>query len=153
MEQRNTNSLIEKISRTVEKHKLEEGVYARWLWQNAAGTRKTGMNEYGCADAANILYTIGEFEGDPEKRLKWIAALQSMQDSETGMYTEATHHTIHTTAHCTAALELFDAKPSFPLKELFPYLEKKICMRFWTGWTGTSIRGPIPTGAPAYMPR
>ena len=28
-----------------------------------------------------------------------------------GLYTEVTHHTIHTTAHCIAALELFDARP------------------------------------------
>jgi len=34
-----------------------------------------------------------------------------MQNPGTGMYEEPTHHTIHTTAHCMAALELFDAKP------------------------------------------
>ena len=79
-------------------HRLEEGVFTRWLWQDEQGTRELGINEYGCADAANLLYTIGEFPSEPEVRAKWIAALQSMQDPQTGLFTEATHHPIHTTA-------------------------------------------------------
>ena len=34
------------------------------------------------------------------------------------MYREATHHPLHTTAHCISALELFDAGPRHPLAEL-----------------------------------
>ena len=105
----NIDGLIAKIHRIVERHKIEEGVYSRWLWQNESSTRQLGKNEYGCADAANILYTIGAFERDPEKRACWVKAMQDMQNPETGMFTEATHHTIHTTAHVIAALELFDA--------------------------------------------
>ena len=112
----NIDSLIKKIYDTVMTHQLEEGVFTRWLWQDAEGTRQLGINEYGCADAANILYTIGEFPSKPENRQKWIAAIQSMQNSETGLFTEATHHPIHTTAHCIAALELFDTKPEYSLK-------------------------------------
>ena len=120
----NIDHIIEKIYRTVQSHRLEEGVYCRWLWQDENNSRQLGINEYGCADAANILYTIGRFEGDPEKRALWVKAMQGMQDPKTGMFTEATHHTIHTTAHVTAALELFDALPAHPLTDLLPYLDK-----------------------------
>jgi hypothetical protein len=36
------------------------------------------------------------------------------------MFEEPTHHRIHTTAHCVAALELFDARPAHRLRELDP---------------------------------
>ena len=56
----NIDNIIEKIYGVVMAHKLEnDGEYARWLWQNPDGTRDLGLNAYGCADAANILYTIG----------------------------------------------------------------------------------------------
>lgn len=121
----NIDRLIEKIERVVEQHKIEEGVYSRWLWQNEKGDRELGKNEYGCADAANILYTIGAFERDPEKRRCWVKALQEMQNPESGLFTEATHHTIHTTAHCIAALELFDAQPLYPLTGLMHLLDRE----------------------------
>lgn len=121
----NIDHLIEKTRATVTSHRLEDGVYCRWLWQNEAGTRKLGMNEYGCADAANILYTIGDFERDPAKRAAWVKALRSMQDPKTGLYEEGSHHPIHTTAHCISALELFDSAPLYPLTALMPYLGKE----------------------------
>lgn len=117
------NPFVEKVRRTVESHRLSEGSYCRWLWQDEQNTRELGVNEYGCADAANILYSIGDFPRDPAKRAQWVAALQQMQDPQTGMFVEKTHHTIHTTAHCTAALELFDAQPLYPIKGLEPYLD------------------------------
>lgn len=118
-------NIIEKIKRTVDSHKLAEGEYARYLWQDKNNTRKMGLNEYGVADAANILYTIGEFERDPEKRACWVKTLRTFQDKETGLFQEPTHHFIHTTAHCIAALELFDALPEYPLTELLKYKEKE----------------------------
>lgn len=121
----NIDRLIDRIYDTVQSHRLEEGRYCRWLWQDEKGSRELGINEYGCADAANILYTIGRFERDPEKRACWVKAMQDMQDPETGMFTEATHHTIHTTAHVVAALELFDALPKYPLTDLMPYRTKE----------------------------
>ena len=121
----NIDSLIEKIYDTVESHRIEEGKYSRWLWQNEKGNRELGINEYGCADAANILYTIGRFPATSEKREAWIAALQDLQNPETGLFTECTHHPIHTTAHCTAAIELFDAKPKYPLTDLMKYTTKE----------------------------
>ena len=63
----NADSIVAKIERTVQAHRLSEGAYSRYLWQDEAGSRKMGVNEYGCADAANILYTIGRFEGDADK--------------------------------------------------------------------------------------
>ena len=134
----NIDRLIDKIRRTVESHRISEGVYARWLWQDEKGARELGVNEYGCADAANILYTIGDFIREPEKRAKWVETLQAMQNPETGLFTEKTHHTIHTTAHCLAALELFDAQPRYPLTALNPYLEREKLEELLSGlnWTG-----------------
>lgn len=117
------SGLIQKVEETVQAHRLREGAYTRWLWQNCQNSRKIGINEYGCADAANILYSIGKFIGEPEKRAKWIETLQGQQNTETGLYFEGTHHPIHTTAHCLAALELFDAQPLYPLTGLMPYLD------------------------------
>lgn len=119
-------NIICKIRKTVDTHRLEnEGEYARWLWQDEEKSRKLGLNEYGCADAANILYTIGDFIREPEKRAEWIKVLRGLQDPKTGLYTEETHHFIHTTAHCIAALELFDALPEYPLYDLLKYKEKE----------------------------
>ncbi len=114
------DDLIDIIVHSVEQHKLGTGQYSRWLWDNGKG-RDLGVNEYGCADAANILYTVGRFPGDPEERAIWIKTLQGMQDPETGLFHEPTHHFLHSTAHCSAALELFDAKPLYPAKALEKY--------------------------------
>ena len=65
----NIDNIIKKISDTVESHRLEnEGEYARWIWQNKEGNRELGINEYGCADAINILYTIGKFPNTTKSR-------------------------------------------------------------------------------------
>lgn len=113
----NLNNLIEKIKAVVEKHYLGNGEYARYLWQDESGSRELGKNEYGCADAMNILYTINAFPKKEEREL-CLKALLSLQNSDTGMFTEATHHPIHTTAHCIAAIELFDETPLYPVKEM-----------------------------------
>ncbi len=118
------DDLVEEIAKCVEKHRLAAGQYSRWLWDNGSG-RNVGINEYGCADAANIYYTIGRFPQKSEERAEWIKALQNMQDKETGLFSEPTHHTIHTTAHCTAALELFDAKPLYKCKAFEKYTTKE----------------------------
>jgi len=120
------NNIIENIYLTVQSHRLDaEGKYSRWIWQNKEGNRDLGINEYGCADAANILYTIGRFPQSSEKRNAWVKVLQGFQNSDTGLFYEETHHNIHTTAHCIAALELFDEKPLYPLTALKKYSDKK----------------------------
>ncbi len=123
--QRNIDGIIRKVQSVLKTHEIGPGRYARWIWQNKEGTRNLAHSEYGCADAANILYTIGAFVKEPEERAKWVSALQSFQNPETGLFTEPTHHTIHTTAHCVAALELFDAPLRYPLKGLAPYQTKE----------------------------
>jgi len=112
---------IESIEKILMSHALgAPGAYRRWKGQNAAGDRDLGINEYGCADAANILYTIGSFPAQASLRDAWINTLQNLQHSDTGYFVEVTHHEIHTTAHCIAALELFDAQPQYPLTDLKP---------------------------------
>ena len=113
----NLDSLIDKIHAVVKRHYLGNGAYARYLWQDEQGSRKMGINEYGCADALNILYSIGRFPRG-EERTQALEALLGLQNSETGLFVEETHHYIHTTAHCTAAIELFDEVPKYPVKAM-----------------------------------
>ena len=120
----NLDSLIEKIHGVVKSHYLGDGAYARYLWQDKKGTRKMGINEYGCADAMNILYIINKFPKG-EEREQALAALQGLQNPETGLFEEHTHHFIHTTAHCTAAIELFDETPKYPQVTMQQYFTKE----------------------------
>lgn len=114
----NIDGLVAKVAATVASHRIGKGNYARWLWQNSKNDRELGSNPYGCADAANILYTIGAFPQDDEERAEFVRVLRGFQDPETGLFNERTHHTYHTTAHCTAALELFDKYPAYPFAAL-----------------------------------
>lgn len=79
------DNIIDKISAIVRSHELgNEGEYARWIWQDENNNRDLGINEYGCADAVNILYTIGEFPNDSGRREKYIKSLQRLQNPDTG---------------------------------------------------------------------
>lgn len=120
MQTHDITHIIRHIHERVEAHRVAPGAYARWLVNNANGTREMGVNPYGCADAANILYTIGAFPREADERAAWVRTLQGMQ-GEDGLFHERTHHPIHTTAHCAAALELFDAAPARPCEALRPY--------------------------------
>ena len=126
MKKINVQPIIDAIIATVKSHEIKEtpGAYRRWLWQDGKGTRELGINPYGCADAINLLYTVGDFYAPREVRAARISVLKSLQDPKTGMFRESTHHTIHTTAHCTGALELFDERPDYPLYELHKYFDK-----------------------------
>ena len=151
---RNIDELVHRIKETVDNHNLgQTGRYRRWNEQDECGSRDLGLNEYGCADAANILYQIGYFICEPDERKSWVKTLQSMQDPETGMFTEATHCSMHTTAHCTAALELFDAKPLYPVKELLKYLDVNELYKLLDGldWT-INPWGQSHMGAGVYVP-
>ncbi len=116
---------VEKIREVVASHRLAPGSYSRWLWQNASSTRELGENPYGCADAANILYSIGDFPRELAEREASVAVLRAMQSSETGLFHESTHHPTHTTAHCMAALELFDAAPLHRAYELEQFMTRE----------------------------
>jgi hypothetical protein len=116
---RDLQPLLDTVESIVARHALgPPGAYARWTRPNASGPRDLGLNPYGCADAVNLLYTLGKLPRQLEDRRAWIDALQDLQDPEDGFFREATHHPIHTTAHCVAALELLDAVPRHPLRGL-----------------------------------
>ncbi len=132
------DGLIKQIKEAVDSHCLgRTGEYARWIIPTKEQNRNMGLNEYGCADAANILYTLCEFPAAAEERAEWVRVLQSFQNEDTGMFREPTHFPLHTTAHCTAALELFEAKPKYRLTQLEAELNEKGMKGFLDGldWT------------------
>ena len=106
-----------------------------------------GIDPYGCADAANILYTCGRLPIAAAERAAWVATLGGLQEPRTGLFRESTHDPLHTTAHCIAALELFDARPPHPLAALAPLRERAALEAFldaldwrWNPW-GESHKG------------
>ncbi len=104
---RNIDHLIHAIDKAVWNHELTPGCFARWRIDDGTG-RDMGSSEYGCADAANIFYTIGHFHREPAYRAACVAELQRFQHPD-GTFAEPTHHMLHGSAHCVAALELFGA--------------------------------------------
>lgn len=127
MKEINIQPIIDTAKRIVLAHEIPEepGAYSRYTKPAPDGSRDMGKNEYGCADAINILYTVNDFDMTEDVRTARIRALQSMQYAEDGTFRERTHHTIHTTAHCTGALELLGALPKYPLYALHKYFDKE----------------------------
>lgn len=109
---RNVNAILDKVRATIASHYDGNGGYLRWTKR---GDLK--VNEYGCADAANMKYIMGDLESDPDERRKFYSVLQAFQHDD-GLFCEPTHHPIHCTAHCTAALELYDVRPLKPFTAL-----------------------------------
>ena len=149
--------LITDVLATLQTHQLERpGAYARWITPHpvAGQSRDLGLNPYGVADAANLLYTVGHFPGNPTERASWIAVLRGLQDAESGLFVEGTHHKFHTTAHCIAALELFDARPLHPLRGMEHLAEKEALIAFLEGldWND-SPWGQSHQGAGVYAAR
>ncbi len=115
----NLQPFLDVVESIVTRHALgAPGAFARWTLPDAQDCRDLGLNPYGCADAVNLLYTLGRLPERAEERSVWIDTLQSLQDPEDGLFHEETHDPIHTTAHCVAALELLDALPRHPLRGL-----------------------------------
>ncbi len=110
---RNIDTLVTYIEKAVQQHRLAPGCYARWCMDNGT-SRDLGSSEYGCADAANILYSIGKFPRDAAQRDAFVQELRRFQHPD-GTFAEPTHHMLHGSAHCIAALERFDAAPALPL--------------------------------------
>ena len=118
----NLDPVVEKIIRVLQAHKLARpGEYCRFLWDSPEKNRKLGNNEYGCADAVNIRYSLGLPGAEPEEREETIRTLQAFQNPENGLFQERDHHPYHTTAHCIAALEILDAAPLHPVRALAQY--------------------------------
>ncbi|MDJ0785673.1 MAG: hypothetical protein QNK05_02625 [Myxococcota bacterium] len=103
---------VEALEARLPQHALAEpGAHARWRGG-------TAPDPYGCADAANILHTLGALPRDPALRAGFVRQLRALQDPETGRFVEGSHHPTHTTAHCLGALQLFDARPLHALASL-----------------------------------
>ncbi len=122
--------ITEAAYEVINKHYLGDGAYSRWIWQDEKGQRNLGINEYGCADAVNCLYTINKLPKEYEKRAEMAKAIQSLQNPETGMFVEGTHDVFHTTAHCVAALKLVDSYPKYPIYKMHDLLEKENLERY-----------------------
>ncbi len=128
------------VQTIVQRHELSRpGAYCRWLGED----RSRESNPYGCADAANLLYTLGSF---PERTAwdAWTAELQRFQDAGDGLFHESTHDPLHTTAHVAGALQLFEARPAHRLVALDPWKEPAAVDRFlgqldwsWNPWGGS----------------
>jgi len=136
------------VLRIIERHRLgPTGAYARWTAPQAGDAAPdTTINPYGCADAANLLYTLRAFP-PPEEWPEWIGALRALQEPQSGVFREATHDPIHTTAHVLGALELFEARPVHALTALDPLrdaarMERALDTLDWT-WNpwGESHKG------------
>ncbi|MGH0036582.1 MAG: hypothetical protein ACQGVK_16265 [Myxococcota bacterium] len=124
-------AFVEAVLRILDRHVLDApGAYARWTLDGPDGPRDGSRNPYGCADAANILYTLGRMPREAAVREGFVHELRCFQDPHDGLFHEATHHPIHTTAHCLAALELFDAGPSSPLHGLAGLCDPEAMERF-----------------------
>ncbi len=112
----NIDSVVERMYNSVKDHYVGDGKFCRTTLDG-----KRNPNAYGCADAANILYTLNKMPLDSKQHEQIVKGIQSFQNPENGLFEEGTHHPVHTTAHCVAALELFDARPVYPLYELEKY--------------------------------
>lgn len=125
--------LLDRIRAIIDRARLAPGTWMRWT---PAVDRDHGMNPYGCADAINLLSTLGEAPRGADREAA-IAALQGLQD-EDGCFREATHHEIHCTAHCLAALDLLDAGAIRPLRALAEYADPAAIGPFLDAldWTG-----------------
>lgn len=125
------NDLVDAAHGVIERCELDgSGRYKRWAvppekppgkgrYKHPNGTDidfdPAAINPYGVADAANLLYTLNAMPHDEAEHRGFIEVLSEMQDAETGLFYEGSHHAYHTTAHCVAAMELFEGLPSHPM--------------------------------------
>lgn len=123
--------LIAEIKKIVERHYLNEpGKYARWITQDAKGSRDLGAIPYGCSNAVNILYTIGELPQSRTEKDAMIKVLQDFQDKESGLFVNPGNYETHTTAFMAGALDLLDAKPLTKAKGFEKYISKEALFDF-----------------------
>lgn len=113
------DDLVGQAMEILARAELAPGEYKRYAVVGDTGD--ASINAYGVADAANLLYTLGHFPpcGHPA-RDGFVRSLQGLQQPDTGLWSERSHHDDHCTAHGLAALERFDASPRFALAALEP---------------------------------
>ncbi len=117
---------IAEVEKIVERHYLgEPGKYARWVTQDRERSRDLGSTPYGCANAVNILYTIGALPSDMEARAAFMKVLQDFQNPENGLFVNPGNYETHTTAFVSGALNLLDAEPLYPAKGFEQYKTKE----------------------------
>ena len=105
---------VNQVIQIVERHNLgEAGKYTRWLWQNDKDDRDLGSTPYGCANAVNILYTVGALPEKLEEKQAFARVLQGFQDAETGLFVNPGNYETHTTAFVSGALTLLGTKPLY----------------------------------------
>ena len=147
----NLQPFINEVQKILSAHYLgEAGKYAQWVKQNEAGKRNLGATPYGCAIAANILYTIHAMPADFAEREQFVKVLQSFQNPENGLFENPGNYASHTTAFLSGALELFDARPLYPAKGLADYQTREGLFSFMDGidwarepWLGAHLGAGI----------
>jgi len=113
---------MDRVGEIVARHNLgEPGKYTRWLTQNQMGDRDLGATPYGCANAVNILYTIGALPDDVVQRQAFVRVLQGFQDPQSGLFVNPGNYETHTTAFVSGALALLGAKPLYHAEALRKY--------------------------------
>ncbi len=135
------------VEQIVRRHNLgRTGEYTRWLTQDARGSRSLGSTPYGCANAVNILYTIGALPEDVQQRQEFVRVLQAFQDGESGLFVNPGNYETHTTAFVSGALKLLDARPLYRAKAFEKYMDKDALYRFMDGidwakapWLGSHL--------------
>ena len=122
---------VQSVEQIVARHALAKpGQYTRWLTQNEAGNRDLGSTPYGCANAINILYTIGALPDAMEERQAMVQVLQAFQDAETGLFVNPGNYETHTTAFVSGALKLLNAKPLYTAEAFRKYESKEALFQF-----------------------
>ena len=122
---------IRDVRSIVERHRLgKSGEYTRWLTQDAKGSRDLGSTPYGCANAVNILYTIGALPQQPEERQAMVDTLRAFQQADSGLFVNPGNYETHTTAFLSGALKLLDASPLHQAHAFRKYLDRDALFAF-----------------------
>jgi hypothetical protein len=120
--------LAVKLSRVASKHvSIDTGFdiyrYAEFTRSGDFAYGFGSRNPYALADFANINFLLPEKLRAPEKLIRLaVERLKGLQDPETGLFYESSHHPIHATACAMAALHRFDVSPKLFAKSLDKYL-------------------------------
>ncbi len=142
---------ITSVQQIVDRHCLgRTGEYARWITQDAKGSRNLGCTPYGSANAANILYTIGQLPRNFAEKETFAKVLQGFQNAETGLFVNPGNFETHTTAFVSGALYLLGAKPLYRAEAFRVYTKKEELFRLlnaidWAKdpWLGSHVGAGI----------
>ena len=122
---------VKEIEQIVARHNLgKTGEYTRWLTQDQKGSSNLGSTPYGCANAVNILYTIGALPASAEERQGFVSVLQQFQNAESGLFVSPGSYETHTTAFVSGALKLLDATPLYKAAGFRQYVPKEKLHQF-----------------------